>query len=92
MIEFATLFKIEFSDNPVIRAVAIEEFNIMMRCTLTQMESAWGNTHARFLNWCNRIELACQDAKGKLTEEEYAEFSSLLLTREGLCRKRFRSA
>lgn len=78
--------------NPVIRALAFEEFNIMMRCTLTHMESAWGNTHVRFLNWCTRIELACRDAKEKLTEEEYAEFSSLLLNREGLCRKRFRGA
>lgn len=85
---FAGLFDVEFVEDPQMRSIAIEEFNIMMRCTLTLIRSSWGVNHVRFIRWCERIEEACKTAKEQLTEEEYADFSSQLLDSRGYCRKR----
>lgn len=90
-IAFSKLFNIEFSEDPTTRRWAIEEFNVMMRCTLTQMREAWGISNVRFIGWCERIEAACRSAKEKLNEDEYADFSSLLLTNDGKCRARYRN-
>lgn len=71
------------------RAHAVEELGVVFACYITQLLATWPKDHARMNSVFLNIERMCIGAYSVLNEDEFHDFSSRLIDKDFVAKKRF---